>query len=185
MFAERKDGDGLEVGSELNLEDLVTDVRSEAGLLSPTMPTIKRVVKPPGQTPDRPVPPTKQLGWARRLNLALEIAAVALVVGLIGLGISSWRSAGPTTSRSDGPGDVVVPADNRGIAGRREPDSVLFHPHSRKPNNAHVSHNRYTVSRCRNLLAIVKRVCRFSSNGRSCGSDLHTITKRQNNSCGL
>ncbi len=84
VFARRDDAEGLEVGPELSLEDLVKDVRPEVPLVPVPVPTIKRVVKPREPVAARSLTPKrKHRQWVQPLNLALQGTALAVVCGFI------------------------------------------------------------------------------------------------------
>jgi hypothetical protein len=70
----------LQVGTELDLEDLVMDVRSEIPLAAPPAPTIKRAVKPRRSPVDRPLPDrSKPARGGRRRGLVLALGVLALL----------------------------------------------------------------------------------------------------------
>jgi hypothetical protein len=81
IFARRDEPtDDLRVGTELSLEDLVMDVRSDIPLAPPPAPTIKRVVKPRTPPVDRPLPGrSKPARGGRRRGLVLALGVLALL----------------------------------------------------------------------------------------------------------
>ncbi len=80
VFSERDDEVGVQVGSGLDLEDLVMDVRSEVALPPLPAPTIKRAVKP--RTGEARHPATARPATPRRTRrpaIFAGMAAIALV----------------------------------------------------------------------------------------------------------
>lgn len=93
-FARRTEADALEVGPELTIEDIATDVRTDVPLAAPTIPTVRRGIRARAEAasavrPDDAAP-------ARRINLAVQAAVVLLVVGFAGmLVVVSRRGSNP------------------------------------------------------------------------------------------
>ncbi|MHB1556751.1 MAG: family 16 glycoside hydrolase, partial [Isosphaeraceae bacterium] len=99
-FARRTEADALEVGPELTVEDIATNIRSEAPLAAQAIPAIRRG---PGPRSDaagavRPVDNAP----VHRINLAVQAAVVLLMIGFAGmLVVASRRGASRSPAVSE------------------------------------------------------------------------------------
>jgi hypothetical protein len=124
IFARRDEPtDDLRVGTELSLEDLVMDVRSEIPLAPPPVPTIKRAVKPRTPPADRPLPDRSQPargGRRRGLVLALGVLAV------LGMAVVSFLEyvANPRDTRRGAPSRTPDRMQTPGSLAEAPPESV-------------------------------------------------------------
>ena len=115
IFAVRGEPEGLQVGSELSLEDLVMDIRPAA---PPPPPTIKRTVRPSATPPGRSMPLASRQPRRSAIWMAVNVLAVVCTLGLVGMvataALTWYRNRAP---RPTHPVPVTVPSHEAEASG--------------------------------------------------------------------